>query len=74
MHVSYEYRGKGIGRKLFTLSLETMKNCVAKKVYIVANPSEESQAFYRAMGCVEAEEIIPELYDDSYDVHMEFAL
>ena len=74
IHVSYAYRGKGIGRRLFSLSAETMKTCTAKKLYIVANPSEESQAFYRAMGCVDAEEIIPALFDDSYDVHMEYAL
>ena len=74
IHVSYEYRGKGIGRKLFSLSAETMKNCTAKKFYIVANPSEESQAFYSAMGCFDAEEIISALYDDEYDVHMEFVL
>ena len=74
IHVSYEYRGKGIGRKLFSLSAEEMKNCTAKKFYIVANPSEESQAFYRAMGCVDAEEIISELFDDEYDIHMEYVL
>lgn len=74
IHVSYEYRGKGIGRKLFSLCSEAMKNCAAKKLYIVANPSEESQAFYRAMGCVDAEEIISELFEDEYDVHMEYFL
>ena len=74
IHVSYEYRGKGIGRKLFSLSADAMENCVTKKFYIVANPSEESQAFYRAMGCVDAEEIISELFEDEYDVHMEYLL
>ena len=74
IHVSYAYRGKGIGRKLFSLSADTMQNRTAKKLYIVANPSEESQAFYRTMGCVDAQEIIPALFDDSYDVHMEYLL
>ena len=75
IHVSYEYRGKGIGRKLFSFGLETMKDLTTKKLYITANPSEESQAFYRSTGCIDAEEIIPELFEaEPYDVHMEYVL
>jgi hypothetical protein len=37
--------------------------------------SEETQAFYRAMGCKYAEEIIPELFEAKpFDVHLEFDL
>jgi ribosomal protein S18 acetylase RimI-like enzyme len=74
LHVSAEYRHHGIGKTLFHLAVEAARELGAPKMYISASSSVESQAFYRAMGCVEAEETIPELYDDSYDVHMEFAL
>ena len=75
MHVSYEYRNNGIGRKLFSMGSNSARNFGAQKLYITASSSEESQAFYRAMGCVYAEEIIPELFrTEPYDVHMEYVL
>jgi ribosomal protein S18 acetylase RimI-like enzyme len=74
-HVSAEYRHHGIGRKLFNLAVEAARKLGAPKMYISAHSSEESQAFYRAVGCVHAEEIIPELFEaEPYDVHMEFVL
>lgn len=75
MHVSYEYRGKKIGNRLFKLCIEgaSKRNC--KKLYIVASSSEDSQAFYRKIGCIEAEELIPHLFEDSpLDVHMEYLI
>ena len=75
MQVSYEYRHKGMGRKLFLLCAEAGKALGAQKLYISAQSSQESQAFYRAMGCVNAEEIIPELFEqEPFDVHMEYVL
>ncbi len=75
LHVSYEYRKKGIGRKLFGMTANAAKKLGAKKLYISANSSQQSQAFYRAVGCVNAEEIIPELFEaEPYDVHMEYLL
>jgi GNAT superfamily N-acetyltransferase len=74
-HVSADYRHHGIGRELFSLVAEAARELGAKKMYISANSSEESQAFYRAVGCVHAEEINPELFElEPYDVHMEFVL
>jgi len=52
-------RGKGIGKTLFQLSKEWAKEHGAKKLYIAAHPAIESQAFYKAMGCVEALEYSP---------------
>jgi|LSQX01.2.fsa_nt_gb ribosomal protein S18 acetylase RimI-like enzyme len=73
--VSYEYRRMGIGKKLFALCVDAAMITDAKKLYISANSSQESQAFYRAIKCVEAEEIIPELFEDEpFDVHMEYVL
>jgi serine/threonine-protein kinase len=75
LHVSVEYRHHGIGRKLFNLAVEAARKLGVLKMYISASSSEESQAFYRAVGCVHAEEIIPALFEaEPYDVHMEYVL
>ena len=47
-------RGNGIGKKLFLEAKQWAKQRGAKKLYISAHSSVESQAFYKAMGCVEA--------------------
>ncbi|QNU65831.1 GNAT family N-acetyltransferase [Ruminiclostridium herbifermentans] len=54
IHVSEDMRGKGIGKELFRLSKDWAKQNGAKKLYISAHSSVETQDFYRAMGCVEA--------------------
>jgi GNAT superfamily N-acetyltransferase len=74
-HVSADFRHLGVGRKLFMLSAEFARTIGAKKMYISTFSSEETQAFYRAMGCTDAEEIIPELFEaEPFDVHLEFNL
>ncbi len=57
IHISCEYRGYGLGKKLFCRICEKAKDKGAAKLYISAHSSEETQAFYRTMGCVDAEEI-----------------
>ena len=61
IHVSEDVRGQGIGRALFTRAKQWAKDHGAKKLYISAQSSVETQAFYCAMGCVEAEE-----YDEEH--------
>lgn len=56
LFVSLESRRKGIGRELFYKAKDWAKLKGAQKLYISAHSAVESQAFYRAMGCVEAEE------------------
>lgn len=56
IHISEEFRGIGIGKQLFNRAREWAKNHGAKKLYISAHSSVESQAFYKAVGCREAEE------------------
>jgi GNAT superfamily N-acetyltransferase len=56
LHVSEDLRGRGIGKALFQRSAEWAFSHGAKKLYISAHSSLESQAFYAAMGCMEAEE------------------
>ena len=57
IHVSCEYRGGGIGKKLFQLIAAKACRIGAKKLYISAHSAEETQAFYQALGCVDAREI-----------------
>ena len=56
IHVSEEYRGRGIGRKLMVSAKQWARDAGAEKLYISAHSAVESQAFYDAMGCREAEE------------------
>jgi N-acetylglutamate synthase-like GNAT family acetyltransferase len=75
MLVSLEYRQNGIGRRLFSLCVEAARKTGMKKLYISANSSQETIAFYRAMGCDYADEIITELFEaEPFDVHMEYGL
>ena len=55
IHVSEDMRGCGIGKVLFLSAKDWAKEKGAKKMYISSHSSIESQAFYKAMGCVEAE-------------------
>ena len=60
--VSEPFRGMGVGRKLF------------EKAAGVAR-AKESQAAYKALGCVHAEEIIPWIADEEpFDVQLEYVL
>lgn len=59
IHVSRDLRGHGAGRALFHRAADFARARGAEKLYISAHPAVESQAFYRAMGCVEAEEPDP---------------
>ena len=64
MHTSAEYCGKGLGRKLFELGRETARKAGAKALYISACSSEETIAFYKAMGAVVTKDTIKEIEED----------
>lgn len=71
MHVSATYRGMGIGKKLFNIGKEEAKNAEAKALYISACSSEETIAFYKAMGAELSKHPIQEIADDEpYDLQM----
>lgn len=75
IHVSYESRGKGIGKVLFQMIVEEVRELGAKKLYISAHSSEESQAFYKAVGCKEAEEYNEKLVEaEPCDCQLEYIL
>lgn len=74
-YVSEEYRRHGIGRALFGMACEEARRLGAQKLYISAHSSKESQAAYRALGCVHAREINARLAAlEPCDVQMECPL
>lgn len=75
LHVSYEYRGQGIGKKLFLNIAWEAKKRNAKKIYISAHSAEETQKFYHAMHCIEAKEYNKELAEaEPCDCQLEYVL
>jgi len=72
IHVSQDMRGQGIGRELFSVAKRFARERKAKKLYISAHSAVESQAFYRAMGCREAEEYnLKHVEKEPYDCQLE---
>lgn len=61
IHVSEDMRGTGIGETLFAAAKEWAKKHGARKLYISGHSAVETQAFYKKMGCVEAE-----LYNEAH--------
>jgi len=75
LHVSFEYRGQKIGKKLFLMIIEEAIKRGAEKIYISAHSSEETVAFYKSIGCVEAVDYIKELVEaEPCDFQMEYSL
>jgi len=75
IHVSEDMRGKGIGKSLFAFAKEWAKGQGAGKLYISAHSAVESQAFYRAMGCVEAQVYhLKHVEEEPYDCQLECKL
>ena len=75
LHVSEEMRRNGIGRRLFQMAGAWAKEKGAEKLYISAHSAVESQAFYRALGCVEAQEYQQaHVEKEPCDCQMEYAL
>ncbi|MCL2634112.1 MAG: GNAT family N-acetyltransferase [Oscillospiraceae bacterium] len=75
LHVSYEFRGNGIGKALFHEICGYAKELGAKKLYISAHSAEETQAFYKSVGCVETTELNQKLFEEEpVDCHLEYCL
>jgi GNAT superfamily N-acetyltransferase len=71
-HVDRRWRGQGIGREMFRCVCQAAKTRAAIKLYISSQPSIETQAFYRCMDCVLAQEINPEiLAREPLDIQLE---
>lgn len=75
IHVSEDMRGKGIGKSLFLAAKEWAKKKGAKKLYISSHSAVESQAFYKKMGCVEAQRYNKEHVEkEPFDCQLECSL
>ena len=75
LHVSEPWRGHGVGRELFGAVCAAARESGAEKLYISAHSSRESQAAYRALGCVLAQEPdAARMEAEPCDVQMEFDL
>lgn len=75
LHVSAEMRGHGIGRQLFCLAAQWAQAQGGKKLYISSHSAVETQAFYKAMGCVDALEQHREHTErEPFDRQLEFVL
>lgn len=75
IHVSADMRGNGIGRQLFQKAKEWAKAHSAEKLYISSHSAVESQAFYKSMGCVEAELYNKEhIEKEPFDIQLECLL
>ncbi len=75
IHVSRDMRGQGMGRVLFRAAAEWARDMGARKLYISAHSAVESQAFYRSLGCVEAQVYSQEAVEkEPYDCQLEYNL
>jgi len=75
MHVSEEYRGKGIGKRLFHIACDAARAKGGTKLYISTQCSEETQGFYRGLGCVDALEINQAIAEEEpWDCQLEYTL
>lgn len=75
LHVSEDQRGRGMGRALMDRAKAWARANGAKKLYISAHSAVETQAFYRAMGCVEAAEYSrPHVEKEPFDCQLEILL
>ena len=72
IYVSEDMRRKGIGKILFNEAKKRAGKSGAFKLYISAHSAVESQEFYKAMGCVEAEKYnMAHVKKEPYDCQLE---
>lgn len=75
VHVSKDYRGHGIGKKLFLITSLIAINQGYKKLYISCHPSIETISFYQSVGCVVTKNINDKLLAlEPLDIQMEYVL
>ena len=72
--ISNEYRHKGLGSRIFVTVCEKAISLNAKKLYISAHSAKDAIAFYKKIGCKDAQEIFQELIDETNDWELEYEL
>ena len=74
LFVDDRYQGKGIGKTLVSLMKKEASKTGAEKLFVSAIPSEETIAFYLAIGFHDAQERIPEFVDSKEDRLLEITI
>lgn len=75
LHVSKDYRGKGIGRNLIELTKEKVTELGAKRLYISGSPIKNTIEFYMRIGCKLANEVEKDLLElEPEDIHLELII
>ena len=74
LFVDDDYKRLGIGKKLFLAISEKARLIGAEKMFISAIPSQDTIAFYMAIGCKDAEHLPNEFLDSLNDRYLEFNL
>lgn len=75
LHVSEDLRRSGVGRALFLAAADWARRQGARKLYISSYSALESQAFYAAMGCVDAAETNRQHVEaEPFDRQLEYVL
>lgn len=74
LFVDDRYQRMGIGKKLMEKIKKSAAETGADRLFISAIPSEETVAFYLAIGCKDAEQIIPAFMDTEQDRPLELCL
>jgi len=75
LHVSKDFRQKGVGTKLLNLAKQKAQELGADKLYISATPSKSTVNFYINRGCEFACEINKKLFElEPEDIHLELKL
>jgi len=72
LHVSRDYRGKGLGARLFGKARQIARERGARGLYVSATPSQNTIDFYRRLGCTVTPVPDPELFAlEPEDIHLE---
>ncbi len=75
LYVSFPFRRRGIGKKLFDMTCQEAKELGASKLYISAHSAEESICAYKSYGCTFAQEVNATLAQkEPFDLQLEFSL
>ncbi|MGE8096593.1 GNAT family N-acetyltransferase [Pseudomonas fluorescens] len=73
LHVSRDYRGLGLGQRLFRLACQQAMATGTEALYVSATPSRNTVDFYRRQGCALLDTPDPQLYQlEPEDIHLFF--
>jgi predicted N-acetyltransferase YhbS len=77
LHVSHDYRGRGIAGRLFRLACRhaSVMGVGAQEIHISATPSRNTMDFYLRLGCTLLDRPDPELLRlEPEDIHLRYRL